>query len=57
VGIGFKGASPSISKFRTKYEIWRNKQSRTLEHIAVDVTPPILIPILLKVYYVLNNNR
>lgn len=57
VGIGFKGARPSITKFRNKYEIWRNKQSRTLEHIAVDVTPPILIPILLKVYYVLNNNR
>ncbi|MCD4755251.1 MAG: class I SAM-dependent methyltransferase [Deltaproteobacteria bacterium] len=46
VGIGFKSESPPLVEFMGKYETWRKRQIKSLEHLARATVPPILLPIL-----------
>jgi SAM-dependent methyltransferase len=49
VGIGFKGQAPQLQEFRGSYETWRKRQARSPEQVVRLVTPPILLPLAVKV--------
>lgn len=49
LGIGFKGQAPQLQEFESKYENWRKRQNHSIEHVVRLVTPPILLPLLVKV--------
>lgn len=46
VGIGFKGDSPSLSEFSSKYDTWRRGQTKVIRQIVRGVIPPIILPVL-----------
>ena len=49
VGIGFKGQPPQLQDFESKYKRWQKGQAQSLEQIVKRVTPPILLPLVVKV--------
>ncbi|MBW2560150.1 MAG: class I SAM-dependent methyltransferase [Deltaproteobacteria bacterium] len=46
VGIGFKGKTPPLSGFSSKYDNWQRSQAKSIEQLVKVVTPPILLPVL-----------
>jgi SAM-dependent methyltransferase len=50
VGIGFKGATPSLAEFTQEYDKWQKADRRSLRQIIYRVTPPLFIPMVAMLY-------
>ena len=46
VGIGFKGETPSLSKFKSEYSRWQKRHNTSIEHIVTIAAPPKLLPVI-----------
>ena len=62
VGIGFKGVASPLLEFRRKYEEWHDEQkprtqNSTTKRIVKLLTPPILLPVLSRIYGAVKNLR
>jgi len=50
IGIGFKGTVPILNEFTEKYTIWQREENKPIRQLVLNLTPPILLPILAGVY-------
>lgn len=55
VGIGFKGDMPSLTEFTKKYEKWRKDDHKSIKQMVVNLTPPILLPIIVGLYKIVSS--
>jgi SAM-dependent methyltransferase len=59
IGIGFKGAVPDLAEFTRRYNAWQQQQEEIEEppgfkHVVKLLTPPILHPLLSRLYTALS---
>jgi len=52
VGIGFKGDTPPLMEFKEQYQDWQRAERRSITRLALDITPPILVPAISYFYRV-----
>jgi len=56
IGVGFKGSVPELSAFTREFEEWKEQQKQprhlTLKQIVRLLTPPLLLPVLRRMYTV-----
>ena len=57
VGVGFNGDAPDLSVFKEQYQQWQKAQKYDFRHVARQVTPPALLPLLRYSYSTLTGLR